>query len=94
MPSLTTKYPTTTEWSALARVTAAADLPVLVTNPDQKVWLVLAVTNDLTAPSALVPRDGDGIAVQQGQNFSMTLAAGETLWMARRSGSGFAQVTV
>jgi hypothetical protein len=94
MAELTTAYPTIAAWSAGARLTAAVATPILVTNPDKKAWLYGAITDDLTAPTAIDPVDGLGIVVKQGKNFAMTLAAGQTLWLARSSGTGFAVVTV
>jgi hypothetical protein len=96
MPSLTSKYPTAPNWSAGARVTAASSLPILVTNPDKKKWLYGAVTDDLTAPTTIDPTLGEGIVIKQGENFSMTLASGQTFWMAKEAGgsSAFALVTV
>lgn len=94
MADLTTKYTVTPAWSSSARITASAELPILISNTSQFLWLVCAVTDNDTIPN-LNPVKGEGIPVQQGESFAMTLANGQRFWMATRSGDGdYAAVTV
>jgi hypothetical protein len=76
-------------WASANRITASEDTAVFIRNTDSDpvYW---AITANDTAPTIGV---GDAHEIVPGQQSPMTLASGERLWFASRSGGGKITVT-